>query len=166
MTDQKFGEDLLQEPDFVYDHVAEMAARGFPLCKHCEKDFCVAEEFYVNFLQDWQEGAKEDIVLGDGTTPPLENNAIRKYLYRQFLFHSEWRPLKKNVRVVLPACATLLIRKEYPGKHNAYMGHRWKAATEEKTHAIDQDGKQHESLYWIYQEGTWVLTMPTDNTTA
>ena len=158
MSDLRFGQDLLgDEYDASYDVEADHAARGLIWCQECHNEFCVADEFVINWMDHWGSEAQEDVILGDGTNPPLGNNAIRKYLYRQFLFHSKWSPIQKNVRVKLPGCVTLKIRELYPGDQNAYIGHRWRAATNHNTHAVDETGEEHQKLYWVFVNKTWAL---------
>ena len=142
---------------FGEDHEAEMASRAFPFCWYCREEMCLSEYFNIDFLQEWRTHSEEDMVLGDGTKPPLNNSSIRKFLYRQFLLHSRWRPLEKNKRVVIPKCVTTLIRNDYPGKDNAYMVHRWKAATTKRTYAVDDSGEEIRNIYWVHEDNAWVL---------
>ena len=153
----RFAEDLQGEPPFEYNHAEEMAARGVPFCQYCHEEMCLSQYFHIDFLQEWRTHSEKDMVLGDGSEPPLSNSLIRKYLYRQFLIHSKWRPLEKKKRVVLPKCATTLIRDAYPGEQNAYIGHRWKASTGEKTYAVDANGDELRNMFWVHENDAWVL---------
>lgn len=159
-----FGEDLLgDEYDHEYNHVAQMAHQGVTICEHCLQDFCVAEDFRDTYLADWRvSGEEEEAVIGDRIHPLLDNRAIRRYLYRAFLIHSEWAPLERNICVELPKCALSVIRKQYPGKINAYIAHRWRAATIDRKNAVDQEGNVLENLYWVYFEHRWVLEQMTE----
>ena len=155
--DRRFGEDLQGEPPFEYDHAAEMASRGFPFCEYCNIEFCLADQFNIDFLEEWRTHSEKDMVLGDETQPPLKNSAIRKFLYRQFLLQSKWKPMEKNKRVVLPDCATRLIRNTYPGEQNAYMGHRWMASLDMRTYAVDATGEELPNVFWVHEDNAWVL---------
>ena len=136
----------------------------FPICKYCLRENCVADDFnesYVNL--EWRGYEEEDVVFGDGSKPPLDNNLIRKHLYRQFLAKTDWSQLQRNVRVELPSCATKLIRHLYPAEGNAYVGHRWRATTKEKKTAVDANSDKLEEVFWAFENNAWVLMRGDDD---
>ena len=130
----------------------------FPICKYCRREICVADEFNDNFIiGQWRAYEEEDVIFGDGSKPPLDNNLVRKHLYHSFLVSTEWSSLQQNVRVDLPLCATKLIRHLYPAEGNAYVGHRWRALTQERQNAVDANGDKLEEVFWVFEQNEWIL---------
>ena len=131
-------------------------------CKHCKLLKCVTAEFICEYFitQRWTDYYNRYIVDGEGNKV-ADNNEIRRFLYRQFLYVTSWAPLLRGVRNKLPACATMMIRYAYPSEGGVYVGFRNENGNESvaAVNAQEEDVSTH---HWERDGTAWILRSDDD----
>ena len=100
------------------------------LCSYCQSNPCCYEIFkedmflalhnsFVKIVSD----NKKDWVYTDLSGNEVDNSAIRKSLYKYYIYYRHGH-LGKGNRIMVDECATKKIRTMFPEKNNVYLGFR------------------------------------------